>query len=223
MRYSIITLLAAIGLTACTSTTDETVADTYGRALMGPLTRAEGELDGFVATLSMGRGVGALRYEEIQRTDSPLTDWPQDKEFTLHAGNFCLELFSENYEDATVWAEDEAGQPVYHGATYFRVVKDSTTHIGSVIARQVNIGVRARYDAEMQQRFPHKALTVTAGNRTYAFADNDTLTTAYVPAADSLTYTLLLTNEDEEQFTHTRRMAVTGGKNYLMDWTLDNM
>lgn len=114
------------------------------------------------------------------------------------ATDYSLKVYSENYGSDAEWTNDEKGEPIYYKEQPFEVKEGEITPV-KVQVPMVNFAVKLSMPAS-QDWISDYTFTVVSGERKVTLLDGET---AYFPYSESasFSYTLQLTNTDNEEFT----------------------
>ncbi len=113
------------------------------------------------------------------------------------ATDYSLKVYSENYESDAEWTNEEKGEPIYYKEQPFEVKGGEITPV-KVQVPMVNFAVKLSMPA--LDWISDYTFIVTSGERKVTLLDGET---AYFPYSESasFSYTLQLTNTDNEEFT----------------------
>lgn len=155
---------------------------------------------------------------DVFRTYTDISEL-EGQSIPIPAGDYFIQLYSENYN--TDIPNENTGNASYFGSSPFNIIKGGTTVINQVTARQSNTGVSVTYSDEIKTYFPTATTTVTDGTRSYTFSSDSNPATAYFAKTASLTYTLKLTNTDNEEFSNTVVFDIADATNYTIEVSLN--
>lgn len=113
------------------------------------------------------------------------------------ATDYSLKVYSENYGSDAEWTNDEKGEPIYYKEQPFEVKGGEITPV-KVQVPMVNFAVKLSMPA--QDWISGYTFTVASGERKVTLLDGETAYFPYIESA-SFSYTLQLTNTDNEEFT----------------------
>lgn len=114
------------------------------------------------------------------------------------ATDYSLKVYSENYGSDAEWTNDEKGEPIYYKEQLFEVKKGEITPI-KVQVPMVNFAVKLSMPASLDWISDY-TFTVASGERKVTLQDDEIAYFPYIESA-SFSYTLQLTNTDNEEFT----------------------
>ncbi len=114
------------------------------------------------------------------------------------ATDYSLKVYSENYESDAEWTNEEKGEPIYYKEQPFEVKGGEITPV-KVQVPMVNFAVKLSMPASLDWISDY-TFTVASGERKVTLQDDEI---AYFPYSESasFSYTLQLTNTDNEEFT----------------------
>lgn len=114
------------------------------------------------------------------------------------ATDYSLKVYSENYESDAEWTNEEKGEPIYYKEQPFEVKGGEITPV-KVQVPMVNFAVKLSMPASLDWISDY-TFTVASGERKVTLQDDEIAYFPYIESA-SFSYTLQLTNTDNEEFT----------------------
>lgn len=114
------------------------------------------------------------------------------------ATDYSLKVYSENYGSDAEWTNDEKGEPIYYKEQPFEVKEGEISPV-KVQVPMVNFAVKLSMPASLDWISDY-TFTVASGERKVTLLDGETAYFPYIESA-SFSYTLQLTNTDNEEFT----------------------
>lgn len=114
------------------------------------------------------------------------------------ATDYSLKVYSENYGSDAEWTNDEKGEPIYYKEQPFEVKGGEITPV-KVQVPMVNFAVKLSMPASLDWISDY-TFTVASGERKVTLQDDEIAYFPYIESA-SFSYTLQLTNTDNEEFT----------------------
>lgn len=114
------------------------------------------------------------------------------------ATDYSLKVYSKNYGADTNWTNDQKGEPIYYTEQPFEVKEGEVTPV-KVQVPMVNFAVKLSMPASLDWISDY-TFTVASGERKVTLQDDEIAYFPYIESA-SFSYTLQLTNTDNEEFT----------------------
>lgn len=114
------------------------------------------------------------------------------------ATDYSLKVYSENYGSDAEWTNEEKGEPIYYKEQPFEVKEGEITPV-KVQVPMVNFAVKLSMPASLDWISDY-TFTVASGERKVTLQDDEIAYFPYIESA-SFSYTLQLTNTDNEEFT----------------------
>ncbi len=220
MKKIYILLIAMLSCIACTQDALETATDT-GHLSIGSIQLI---CDGEEAATADTRAIPTSLSIQILQGDvviHALKAPVGEKPIALAVGTYQLRAYTDSPAEP---ADPTApGEPIYEGYTPFEIKADELTLVAAT-ATQTNLAVSvAVTDALITAHFPTYTTTITSETRTVAVKQGDkNLYYFALPTNKKLTYTMALTNSDNESFvTEPKTVDVAGKAHYTLTPTID--
>ena len=222
MKKIYILSIAILSCFSCTQEEIETATDT-GYLSIGSIQLL---CDGEEAAIADTRTIPESLSIQILQDNTILHDFKApvpEEPIALGKGTYQLRAYTDLPEEPT--DPTAKGQPIYEGKTAFEIKADELTLVETT-ATQINLAVSvAVTDALITAHFPTYTTTIASATRTVKIAKGDSnLYYFAVPTNKKLTYTMALTNSDNESFvTKQKTVDVAGKAHYTITPTFDNL
>lgn len=211
-------IIGMAALLAACSAEDDTRAVGY-LSLTDLTVTCEGEALPLSKAVDAGLQVQVCQGETVVRDYAPGTDL--SRRVALPVGSYTVKAFTPDQAEA---ADNVAGHPVYSIVSDAFAITDGDLTTLSLVAPQVNVGVKAVFDANTLADFPTASLTLTAATgRTVTIGAGNADTYYYfnLPADGRIDYTIRVTNADGEAFSRDGALTSVEAKNYAVAVRLD--
>ena len=220
MKKIYILFIVMLSCISCTQEEIETATD-KGYLSIGSIQLL---CDGEEATIADTRAIPTNLSIQILQDNTILYDFKApvpEEPIALGKGTYQLRA----YTDLPAEPADPAamGEPIYEGKTAFEIKATELTVVKTT-ATQINLAIRVDVtDALITEYFPTYTTTIQSETRTVKVNKGDSnLYYFAVPANKKLTYTIELTNSDNESFvTDKKPIDVTGKALYTITPTID--
>ena len=153
----------------------------------------------------------------VKELNAPVAEEP----ITLEPGTYQLRAYTNAPAEPT--EATDPGYPIYSGTTSFEIKANELT-VAEVKATQVNLAVRVNVaDDLITSNFSAYTTTIASTTRTVEVSKGDMNPYYFaLPANGQLTYTITLTNNDDESFTtEPKAIEVAEKTQYSITPTID--
>lgn len=137
----------------------------------------------------------------------------------LDPGNYTLKAYNAAFLDQSSWTENVKGTAVYYIDNKSFTIEAGKVNYLSVEVPMINIGVRLALPEGFSDWFKTYSFNVSDdGNRSVSIANGET---AYFTIDQDISYTLSVTNNDDEQMTDSKAITkdqIAAGTIYVITY-----
>lgn len=136
----------------------------------------------------------------------------------LDPGNYILKAYNAAFNEQSSWAEDDKGAAVYSVDQKSFTIEAGKVNYLSVEIPMTNIGVRLALPEGFSNWFKTYSFTISDGNRSVSIANGET---AYFTIEQDISYTLSVTNNDDERKTDSKAITkdqIAAGTIYVITY-----
>lgn len=137
----------------------------------------------------------------------------------LEPGNYTLKAYNAAFLDQSSWTENDKGAAVYSVDQKSFTIEAGKVNYLSVEVPMINIGVRLALPEGFSDWFKTYSFNVSDdGNRSVSIANGET---AYFTIDQDISYTLSVTNNDDEQMTDSKAITkdqIAAGTIYVITY-----
>lgn len=137
----------------------------------------------------------------------------------LEPGNYTLKAYNAAFLDQSLWTENNKGAAVYSVDQKSFTIEAGKVNYLSVEVPMINIGVRLALPEGFSDWFKTYSFNVSDdGNRSVSIANGET---AYFTIDQDISYTLSVTNNDDEQMTDSKAITkdqIAAGTIYVITY-----
>lgn len=136
----------------------------------------------------------------------------------LEPGNYTLKAYNAAFLDQSSWTENDKGAAVYYIDNKSFTIEAGKVNYLSVEVPMTNIGVRLALPEGFSNWFKTYSFTISDGNRSVSIDNGET---AYFTIDQDISYTLSVTNNDDERKTDSKAITkdqIAAGTIYVITY-----
>lgn len=136
----------------------------------------------------------------------------------LEPGNYTLKAYNAAFLDQSSWTENDKGAAVYYIDNKSFTIEAGKVNYLSVEVPMTNIGVRLALPEGFSNWFKTYSFTISDGNRSVSIDNGET---AYFTIEQDISYTLSVTNNDDERKTDSKAITkdqIAAGTIYVITY-----
>lgn len=136
----------------------------------------------------------------------------------LEPGNYTLKAYNAAFNEQSSWAENDKGAAVYSVDQKSFTIEAGKVNYLSVEVPMTNIGVRLALPEGFSNWFKTYSFIISDGNRSVSIDNGET---AYFTIEQDISYTLSVTNNDDERKTDSKAITkdqIAAGTIYVITY-----